>query len=355
VDRPGLALLWHGFSPPRSEEALAAALPLAGVLAWRVYLGLPLFGQRLVAGGVDEIMRRAGEDFLLDLFVPAVEGAVAALPRAELRATLKIDPQAPLGLFGFSAGGAARLALASGVLPVRTVAVYGPIVDPASSAEENARYAGGAYRWTDASRAAAHRLRLEDRADEIAGRDASLLIALGQDDWPALTEPALRLAGEIDARRALVESERRDDRLRRAPMRQQDQHNRHQPRPLMQPVVGCARRRGERHAAGLAAVAPLLLAVDADVARADPSLVRTGRIGTECSGRVHAMRAPLCGNKDSMPPGPVPVISPSIHGSVGLYRSGRWCITIQCAKIGNSSGGSAIMRPMHRPPVMRRR
>jgi len=119
-----------------------------------------------------------------------------------LRATLKIDPQAPLGLFGFSAGGAAaRLALASGVLPVRTVAVYGPIVDPASSAEENARYAGGAYRWTDASRAAAHRLRLEDRADEIAGRDASLLIALGQDDWPALTEPALRLAGEIDARR----------------------------------------------------------------------------------------------------------------------------------------------------------
>lgn len=96
---------------------------------------------------------------------------------------------------------AALLALASGVLPVRTVAVYGPIVDPASSAEENARYAGGAYRWTDASRAAARRLRLEGRADDLAGRDASLLVALGGDDWPVLTEPALRLAGEIRARR----------------------------------------------------------------------------------------------------------------------------------------------------------
>ncbi len=204
TDRPGLALLWHGFSPPRSEEALAAALLLAGVPAWRVYLGLPLFGQRLVAGGVDEIMRRAGQEFLLDLFAPAVEGAVAELPRAhaELLATLKIDPQAPLGLFGFSAGGAAALlALASSVLPLRTVAVYGPIVDPASAAEENARYAGGAYHWTDASRAAAQRLRLEERADEIAGRDASLLVALGGDDWPALTEPALRLAEDVRARR----------------------------------------------------------------------------------------------------------------------------------------------------------
>lgn len=204
VERPGLVLLWHGFSPPRSEEALAAALPLAGLPAWRVYLGLPLFGERLPAGGVAEIMRRAGEEFLLDLYAPVVEGAVAELPRAhaELLRTLEIDPAAPLGLFGFSAGGAAALlALASGALTPRAVAVYGPVVDPAPAAEENARYAGHAYQWSEASRAAATRLQLEDRAAELAAREADLLIALGAEDWPALTQPAQRLAGDLRARR----------------------------------------------------------------------------------------------------------------------------------------------------------
>ena len=39
-----LVVVLHLMDPPRTEAAMAAALPLAGVPAWRAYLGLPMFG-----------------------------------------------------------------------------------------------------------------------------------------------------------------------------------------------------------------------------------------------------------------------------------------------------------------------
>lgn len=39
--RAPLVVAWHMMDPPRTEAALASALPLAEVPAWRVYLGLP--------------------------------------------------------------------------------------------------------------------------------------------------------------------------------------------------------------------------------------------------------------------------------------------------------------------------
>lgn len=42
-----LVVAWHLHDPPRSERAMAAVLPLKGLPAWRVYLGLPLSGSRL--------------------------------------------------------------------------------------------------------------------------------------------------------------------------------------------------------------------------------------------------------------------------------------------------------------------
>src|SRR5579859_3406137 len=44
-------ILWHGFGPPASEETMMDALPLDEVDAVKVYLGLPLFGARALAGG----------------------------------------------------------------------------------------------------------------------------------------------------------------------------------------------------------------------------------------------------------------------------------------------------------------
>lgn len=53
VERAPMVVAWHLASPPRSETAMAAALPLRGLQAWRLYLGLPLLGRRLPGGGLD--------------------------------------------------------------------------------------------------------------------------------------------------------------------------------------------------------------------------------------------------------------------------------------------------------------
>ena len=47
---------------PRNEAAFAAALPLDGLDAWKVYLGLPTFGARSLNGGVDEVMKLLATD-----------------------------------------------------------------------------------------------------------------------------------------------------------------------------------------------------------------------------------------------------------------------------------------------------
>src|SRR5262245_47745114 len=56
-DAAGVVVLWHGADPPRTEEALAGAVPLRGLAAWRIYFGMPGHGSRMPAGGFDEIMR----------------------------------------------------------------------------------------------------------------------------------------------------------------------------------------------------------------------------------------------------------------------------------------------------------
>lgn len=94
-----LVAAWHLMDAPRTEAALAASLPLRGLDAWRVYLGLPLCGARLPAGGDEEVMRLGYEDAVLNLFGPAIDGAAAEFGAAlaGLRERLGIGP-GPLGL-----------------------------------------------------------------------------------------------------------------------------------------------------------------------------------------------------------------------------------------------------------------
>ena len=73
-------VLWHGFGPPASEEALMDALPLDDVPAIKVYLGLPLFGKRAEAGGVEALKKRQETDVALRIFEPVVAGAAKELP-----------------------------------------------------------------------------------------------------------------------------------------------------------------------------------------------------------------------------------------------------------------------------------
>jgi hypothetical protein len=55
-------IFWHLMDVPRSEAAFAAALPLGGLDAWKVYLRLPAFGARSLPGGVDEVMKLLATD-----------------------------------------------------------------------------------------------------------------------------------------------------------------------------------------------------------------------------------------------------------------------------------------------------
>lgn len=164
----GLVAAWHLVDPPRTE-AMAAALPLAGVPAWRVYFGLPMLGTRMPAGGFDEVMRLMQDDIVLNFLGPIIEQAAAEAPAAidGVREELGLDDE-PIGLVGASAGSAVALLLAEGVVPVTAAALVSPVVQLPPVVE-----ACGVpnYAWTPESRTLAKRLDFVARASEIAGRD----------------------------------------------------------------------------------------------------------------------------------------------------------------------------------------
>src|SRR5262245_19645016 len=81
-DQSPTVIIWHMHDPRRSETAMAAALPLQGVDAWRTYLGLPLSGTRLPAGGLDAFFALGFEDAVLKLYGPTVRQAVDEFPEA---------------------------------------------------------------------------------------------------------------------------------------------------------------------------------------------------------------------------------------------------------------------------------
>ena len=100
-----LIIAWHLNDPPRSATAMASALPLAAVAAWRVYLDLPMHGRRQLPGGLEEFMRLGYQDAVLKAFEPQVTRAVGEFPAvlAELRARLPVA-DGPIGLVGASTG-----------------------------------------------------------------------------------------------------------------------------------------------------------------------------------------------------------------------------------------------------------
>src|SRR3569833_2432811 len=92
---------WHLMDAPAGERAMAEAVPMAGLQAWRVYFGLPLSGAQQPEGGYDEVFRRASEDAVLNVFQPVTEQAAGEFPAAlaELRDRLP-GATGPLGVFG---------------------------------------------------------------------------------------------------------------------------------------------------------------------------------------------------------------------------------------------------------------
>ncbi|MBE9213541.1 prolyl oligopeptidase family serine peptidase [Plectonema cf. radiosum LEGE 06105] len=199
-----LIVLWHGFGIPNSEELLAEVLPLEEVQAWKAYLGLPSFGKRLPAGGIDEIERRYMEDFLLKLLLPTSEQAMQELPNVieALLAKFPIDHKEEIGLFGFSAGGlAVLLTLLESSVAIKTIVLAGVTKDLVSIVDGNERAKKQLhpelneeqikYRWSEASELAKKRLDFIARASEIVKRQpipAILFVHGSQDEVFAVNQ-----------------------------------------------------------------------------------------------------------------------------------------------------------------------
>jgi dienelactone hydrolase len=198
-----LVVTWHMMSPPRTEAAMAAAVPMTGLHAWRVHLGLPMFGARVPEGGYDEFFRLASEDNVLNVVEPVTEQVIKEFPAAvaELRAQLSLD-DGPIGVVGGSAGGAVALEMLTRAdVPIAAAALVNPVVQLAPVITANERIYDVVYTWTDQSRAVAERYDYVRRADDLR---APVLLVIGERDDVAIREPAGALHRALGARGELV-------------------------------------------------------------------------------------------------------------------------------------------------------
>lgn len=200
-----VVIAWHLMDPPRTEAAFAAALPLDGLDAWRIYLGLPMCGARLPAGGVDELMRLGYQDAVLNLQGPIAAQGADEFPAAlrELRARLHLEG-GPLALVGGSMGSAvAQLVLAesgpaAGIIATAAVLIS-PIAQLRPAVDATGRRYDVAYPWGPASLDIARRLDFVARVDEIVGtgQPAMRFIVGARDDREGFLEPAERLRAAL--------------------------------------------------------------------------------------------------------------------------------------------------------------
>jgi pimeloyl-ACP methyl ester carboxylesterase len=200
VAQAPLVLIWHLMDPPCTDAAMAAALPMAALRAWRVYLGLPpLTGRRLPAGGFDELMRLGYADAVLNLFGPIMSQAIDEAPvaAAAVRAELGIE-EGPIGVAGGSLGAAvAAGVIADRALPVTAAALVNPAVRVARAVAANERRYAMRYEWTDAARVIADRFDFLRRAPEIAATALPLLLVSGENDDPEFRADAEALRREL--------------------------------------------------------------------------------------------------------------------------------------------------------------
>jgi pimeloyl-ACP methyl ester carboxylesterase len=194
-------VVWHLHDPPRSETAMAAALPLRGIDAWRVYLGLPLSGKRLPPGGLDAFFALGYEDAVLKLYGPTVRQAVHEFPTAltELRRRHGLGRGA-FGFVGASIGAlVAASVVAAGEPAVAALALVSPALRLESVVAMNERRFAVTYSWTDESRSVAAELDFITRAPELAERKVPALLVVGaDDDIDGIIHPAEQLRDTLN-------------------------------------------------------------------------------------------------------------------------------------------------------------
>ncbi|MGW5738339.1 MULTISPECIES: alpha/beta hydrolase [Streptomyces] len=196
-----LIVSWHMLDAPRSNAAFAAALPMNAVPAWRVHLGLPMCGARMVDGSMDAGLELIREDVLMSYLEPFVRQATEEFPAAlaSIRSQLPVG-EGPIGVLGGSLGGAVALRiLADTGIPV----FAGAVVNAAVRMRSVVGLFPGAYRYDAASEQAVDRLDFVARARAIAAR-APLLVVSGALDHPGLRADAADLVEALGERSALL-------------------------------------------------------------------------------------------------------------------------------------------------------
>jgi pimeloyl-ACP methyl ester carboxylesterase len=189
-----LLVTWHMLDAPRSDAAFAAALPLTEVPAWRVHLGMPMCGARMVNGSMDAAIELAMRDVVLGYLAPFVHQAADEFPAAlsALRSQLPLD-DGPIYLLGGSLGGTVALeVLTNPPIPVAAAAVVNPAIRIRSVVPLVP--SPTPYAWTTEATAAADHLDFVTRAP---GLTAPLLIVSGALDHPILRADAADLAATL--------------------------------------------------------------------------------------------------------------------------------------------------------------
>lgn len=202
IDGPApLIVTWHMLDAPRTDAAFAAALPMTGVPAWRVHLGMPMCGARMVDGRVDAIIELARKDALMAYLAPFIHQAAEEFPAAlaALRDQLPVDDE-PIGVLGGSLGGAVALkVLTTGRTPIKAVALVNPAVRIRSVVglvKQVMAGSGQAYAWTAESRKTAGELDFVARAGDLTAQPPLLLVS-GERDHPDLRTDAAALVSAL--------------------------------------------------------------------------------------------------------------------------------------------------------------
>jgi dienelactone hydrolase len=201
-----LVVSWHMLDAPRTDAAFAATLPMTGVPAWRVHLGMPLCGARMIEGGMDAVIELARKDTMMAYLAPLLRQAVEEFPAAlsELREQLPVD-NGPIGVLGGSLGGMVVLQiLARPQSPIKAAALANPAVRARSVVELVEDIIGRPYPWNAESRRAADRLDFVARTGDIAARapQPPLLVISGELDFPVLRTDAAELVDALRQRYA---------------------------------------------------------------------------------------------------------------------------------------------------------
>jgi pimeloyl-ACP methyl ester carboxylesterase len=187
-----LVLTWHMLDAPRTNAAFAAALPMTGVPAWRVHLGMPMCGDRMVNGSMDAIVELALTDALRALADGLSRQAAEEFPAAlaALRAQLPVT-DGPIGIVGGSLGGLVALrVLAGSAGSIAAAALVNPAIRARTLVDLLDANLGRTYPWDPAAAGLADELDFVKRAAEIT---TPLLVVSGDDDYPSFRPDAAAL------------------------------------------------------------------------------------------------------------------------------------------------------------------